>query len=100
MAANSSRSDFYTPGQTRTSAPAISPASASAQTPIDLKLQSKRDIKIVKNHCVFYDLLMESKIDELLKSDLDKSGKKKNITKSYLTTFTTLRPSLRLARRG
>jgi len=45
---------------------------------IDLKLQSNRDIKIVKNHCVFYDLLMNSKIDELLKSDV-KSEKKKKI---------------------
>ena len=46
-------------------------------TQIDLKLQSNRDIKIVKNHCVFYDLLMNSKIDELLKSDVKSEKKKK-----------------------
>ena len=61
-----------------TPAPATTPLTPS--TPIDLKLQSKRDIKIVKNHCVFYDLLMESKIDELLKSDV-KPGKKKKYYK-------------------
>jgi len=69
-----------------TSAAATTPAilaQTSSFTPltpsmqIDLKLQSNRDIKIVKNHCVFYDLLMNSKIDELLKSDVKSEKKKK-----------------------
>lgn len=71
---------------TTTPAPATATATRpeatpfTPSTPIDLKLQSNRNIKIVKNHCVFYDLLMKFKIDELLKSDVD-SGKKKKYYK-------------------
>ena len=58
------------------SSPATTPAPATtpliSSTPIILKLESNRNIKIVKNHCVFYDLLMNSKIDELLESDKKK----------------------------
>ena len=67
-----------TPAPPTTPSPPTTPATATTPaTQIDLKLQSKRDIKIVKNHCVFYDLLMESKIDELLKPDVKSAKKKK-----------------------
>jgi len=52
-------------------------------TPIDLKLQSNRNIKIVKNHCVFYDLLMKFKIDELLKSERKKKYYKELFDDNY-----------------
>lgn len=42
-------------------------------TPFDMMLQSKREIKVLKNHCIFYDLLIEKKMTDLI----DVTGEKK-----------------------
>lgn len=42
-------------------------------TPIGFRLQSNRTIKVLKQHCVFYDLLIKRKIDEILRDSDGKS---------------------------
>jgi hypothetical protein len=49
-------------------------------TPFDMKLQSSREIKVLKNHCVFYDLLIKEKILKLIEQT-DNSNKKLNYYK-------------------
>lgn len=49
-------------------------------TPFDMQLQSSREIKVLKNHCVFYDMLIQKKILELI-DQTDNSNKKYNYYK-------------------
>lgn len=53
-----------------TSMPLMTPTTPT--TPFDMKLQSSREIKVLKNHCVFYDLLIKKEISKLIDGTDDK----------------------------
>lgn len=63
-----------TPPQTATTPPQTMPymTPTTPTTPFDMQLQSSREIKVLKNHCVFYDLLIKEKILKLIDGTDDK----------------------------
>ena len=55
--------------------PGIQTLPMTPTTQIDFKLQSSRDIKIIKNHCVFYDLLIRDEIMKIIEESEESYSK-------------------------
>jgi hypothetical protein len=52
---------------------------APTPTTIELKLQANRNLKIVKSHCVFYDLLIYEEIEKMIGEESKKYGHYKEL---------------------
>ena len=68
-----------TPKSQSTSAPQTQTSAAPTPTTIELKLQANRNLKIVKSHCVFYDLLIYEEIEKMIESGSKKYGHYKEL---------------------